>query len=149
MKNKTQILILDDSKDLLEALNMFLEKDYTITTTTSKNGLYKKLEFFKPDIIILDVFLDGQPEGREICKQLKSDVEISSIPVLLMSANPAGLLNFEECKADAILEKPFNLFKLSAIITSLTRSVKTKNIYLNKLSEMQIKSGIKNAYVCN
>ena len=120
MLNKTKILILDDYPDLLYILSLFLaEKFYEVCTVTS-SGLFKEeLIRFKPDLIILDIILKDAETGREICSSIKENEDTAHIPVILMSANHTVLKNYEECKADAILEKPFNLSELIFQIETL------------------------------
>lgn len=119
MNKKARILIFDDSADLLEALAIYLERSYEVFTVTSKALFKTELRNFKPDMIILDVYINGITEGREICRIIKSETSTQHIPVLLMSASINSLKNFEECKADAVIDKPFDLKKLLTKITSL------------------------------
>lgn len=127
MNTKIKILILDDSPDLLDALRIFLEyESCEVYTVGSKELLKTELKRRKPDIIILDVYIHGHADGRAICKIIKSDIETRHIPVLLMSVNKRGLERFEECQADAIIEKPFDLWNLLQKIRYLTRfNIKT------------------------
>ena len=120
MSTKSKILIVDDSPDLLDALMIFLQdKSYLISTANSKELLQTELKRFKPDVIILDVFIMNMGDGREICRVIKSNTETMNIPVILMSANYQALENFEQCYADAIVEKPFNLKTLLEKIESV------------------------------
>ncbi len=65
-----------------------------------------------PDLILLDVLLAGE-DGRETCKQLKSNEQTYHIPVILISAH-ANLNNVREtCGADDYLAKPFRLKELT------------------------------------
>ena len=121
MDYKIKILILDDSRDLLEALKMFLEdKLYIVCTVYTAKQLTEALFVFKPDLIIIDIYLNGKAEGRDICRIIKSDIETKHIPIILMSASKKALENYEECQADTIIEKPFNLMELVQQIESVT-----------------------------
>lgn len=103
------ILIIDDSVELLEAFQYFLEgAGYKIKSLDSATDVILNILDFKPEVIILDVVLK-RIDGREICKLIKNNPETRHIPIILMSANPTALLDFEECMADEILEKPFNI----------------------------------------
>jgi DNA-binding response OmpR family regulator len=113
LKNLFKILILDDSNDLLDALKLFLEKQFLdVVTVNSYASLKVELTSFKPELILLDVFINGISEGREICKAIKYDKATCHIPIILMSASPNNLIDYEECNADSIIEKPFNISKL-------------------------------------
>lgn len=121
MLTKTKILIVDDSSDLLKVLKIFLEKKlYQVSIASTKELFTTELRNFKPDVILLDIYMKDIGDGREICKTLKSNIETKEIPVILMSAANKALENYEECNADAIIEKPFSLSKLIQQIKSVT-----------------------------
>ena len=120
MLNKTKILILDDYPDLLYVLSLFLQqKFYEVRTVISSRLFKEELISFKPDLIILDIILKDAESGREICSSIKENKDTAHIPVILMSASHAALKNYEECKADAVIEKPFNLSELIFQIETL------------------------------
>jgi len=101
------ILVLDDSKDLLNMIKtIFQLHNYEVRTASTKSSLMAHIEIFKPDIILMDVLLDGA-NGREICKELKENDDTKNIAIILLSGSHELLRNYNECKADDILEKPF------------------------------------------
>ncbi len=125
---KNKILILDDSPDILGVLTIFLEKaSYQICTVMSPELLYSELKRFKPHLILLDVYLKGLNEGRQICNIIKSDIQTMQIPIILMSVSSKGLENFKECQADAIIGKPFNfptlLLQIKKLVLDIGRDV--------------------------
>ncbi len=125
---KNKILILDDSPDILDLLTIFLEKaSYQVCTVRSSVLLYTELKRFKPHLILLDVYIKGIDEGRQICNIIKSDIKTMQIPVILMSVSSKGLENFKECQADAILGKPFNfptlLLQIKKLVLDIGRDV--------------------------
>ena len=79
-----------------------------------KNELF----FFKPDLILLDVILNGE-NGRDICEKIRANKTKIRIPIILISANPDWLENCKECGADDILEKPFDIKNLTLKIDHL------------------------------
>ena len=120
MQPKTKILLVDDCTELLTALKGFLEiKTYEVCTVGSYKLLQEAMEHFVPDIIVLDIHLGGKLDGRDICRLLKSSHVTAHIPILLMSGYTDLLQNYKECLADAILEKPFNLWTLQSKIDCL------------------------------
>lgn len=103
------ILIADDSEDLLDLFESILKrKNFTVETTSSSSNLIDRIEKKQPDLIILDIKL-GDYNGLEICKELKSKEKYSAIPILIMSGNPAKLKEYKEYNADDIIEKPFSI----------------------------------------
>ena len=102
-----RILIVDDSVDLADMLSILLKMDnHDVIAANTKKAMDKVLATFKPDIVLLDVLLrDGN--GREICQKIKeTDIEIA---VILMSANPKLIKDHQKCKADDVIEKPFDI----------------------------------------
>ena len=114
------VLILDDSNDILEMLKLVLsKKGHHSTVVPATKDFYFQLRNNQPDIILLNVNLRGA-DGREICLALKKDNETKHIPVMLMSANPALLLlSHRKYRADGVLEKPFDINELIGIIDQL------------------------------
>ena len=128
-------MILDDSPDLLDALRIFLEQEsFVVCTVSTIEFLKTELKRFNPGIIILDVYIHGHADGRAICKIIKSDIKTRHIPVLLMSVSKRELERFEECKADAIIEKPFDLSDLLKKIRTLSR-VNIETIITDNMNE--------------
>jgi DNA-binding response OmpR family regulator len=107
-----KILILEDNMDLLEFICILLERNkLEVQGCSSSNEMKLILESFDPDLLIIDVIIknkDGTDEdGRDLCKEFKK--KNKNIPVILTSANPKVLINYEVCGADDTLEKPFNM----------------------------------------
>jgi DNA-binding response OmpR family regulator len=101
-----KILIIEDYISLLEFLSMFLKMHgYTVEGLSSTNDVHQVVKDFDPDVILLDVLLGGY-DGREICKQIKRINK--TVSIILLSANPKLLQNYEECEADDAIEKPFD-----------------------------------------
>ena len=96
-------------------------ESFDVSTEVSHELFKIKLKTFIPDIVLLDVFI-RQLDGREICRELKGDTESSHLPVLLMSADPRALKNYQECFADGAIDKPFDLPELLRQIKFLTHS---------------------------
>lgn len=115
------ILIVDDSSDLHQAMRFILELDgHVIKTATSKALLMEELKQYVPDIIMLDVQLNGE-NGREICREIKANNNTSNVPVILMSANEIVLNDYQECGATGVIDKPFSLPELTEKINSVLK----------------------------
>jgi DNA-binding response OmpR family regulator len=109
-----KVLIVDDSETVLDFLSQFLRlKGYEVCCAESKNELDRNFLSFHPDIILLDVRLQGE-DGRVICKEIKAS--IPDIPVILISAMESLLENHRLCDAADIISKPFNLEEVHAKI---------------------------------
>ena len=117
--NKTRILVIDDSEELLEVFKFIFEKQgYEIITKKTVTGIAAFVSNNIIDILILDVRIN-EIDGRHICKELKSSPLTNYFSIVLMSASPEYLVDFEECNADDFIEKPFDINKVIVKINSL------------------------------
>lgn len=111
MDNKPTVLIVEDNLDLAEATRHFLEiKRFRVLISDGKD-LKEIIEQNKPDIIILDISL-GQFDGREICRELKQNEEMKTIPIIMLSAHERLSKAYEDDCADGYIMKPFALAEL-------------------------------------
>ncbi len=85
MDTKKLILIIDDEQDFLDLIRFYLESaNFRVeTASTPEEGLQKT--HLKPDIIILDLTLPGM-SGHEVCKRIKENKSLSSIPVIMLTS---------------------------------------------------------------
>ena len=108
----SKLLIVDDSTDLLDAMELILlQKGYTIKTLAANNNIFNEITSFSPDLLILDIFLAGK-DGREICKELRKIVENKYMSIIMFSASPKALEDYSSYGADDYLEKPFGINNL-------------------------------------
>ena len=87
MKNasKSSILIIDDNSQNLKVLADLLCNDYRIAVAKDGvNGL-RFAERAYPDLILLDVMMP-EMDGYEVCRHLKANDRLKSIPVIFISA---------------------------------------------------------------
>lgn len=115
-----QILIVDDNEELLEFLERTLNSRYDVKLA---HGGELALEIVSKEaiqLIISDVMMPGI-DGFELCRLIKSDVEHSHIPVILLTAKNTIQAKVQglELGADAYIEKPFAKEHLLAQISSL------------------------------
>jgi DNA-binding response OmpR family regulator len=111
-----KILVVDDDKDLLANMKVFLKlQGYNVAATTSCNEGLDILHSFQPDLIFLDINV-GDEDGREMCRKIKGQAEYQHIPVILISANHEDLKTYLDYGANAYLKKPF---ALSGLINNL------------------------------
>jgi DNA-binding response OmpR family regulator len=107
-----RILAVDDDLNMLKLLNNLLEKQgYIVHTISTGDKVFPAVNEFQPDLILLDVMLDGF-DGTIICSALKSMPKTQHIPVIFISGNyqaAARVYNQGEGAPNDFLLKPFNL----------------------------------------
>jgi DNA-binding response OmpR family regulator len=107
-----KVLVVDDDLDILAVMQLLLKmKGFEVETTTKGEETFTKVETFKPDLILLDVLLSGY-DGRIICKQLKSQDQTRTIPIIMFSAHPNAVETIHEYGADDFIAKPFDVNEL-------------------------------------
>ncbi len=112
-----RILVVDDDKDILEVIQYILEDSgYTVETLTNGHTLFDKIRTYKPDLIILDIML-GNMDGRELCSQIKTNVETYTTPVIMISASHALTdINSPKGRPDDFISKPFDIDSLLSCV---------------------------------
>lgn len=86
MERKVKILLVDDDPDFVAATRVVLEsKPYEVIVAYDGDEGLEKAKDDRPDLIILDVIMPVK-DGFMVCQQLKKDPQLSSIPVLMLTA---------------------------------------------------------------
>ncbi|MEY2869905.1 MAG: hypothetical protein RIR01_2408, partial [Bacteroidota bacterium] len=107
---KETLLVVEDNDDLRRFLVTELSHKYEVFEAAD-GGEGEKLALSKsPDLIISDVMMP-KVDGFELCKRIKSNVQTSHIPVILLTARTSEELKMTgyQSGADEYLAKPFNL----------------------------------------
>ena len=108
-ENKECILIIDDNADVRDYVKSLLKEEYTvIEAPDGRDGLKKAMKYV-PDAIICDVMMPVM-DGLECCRKLKTELQTSHIPVMLLTACSLDEQRIQgfECGADSYISKPFN-----------------------------------------
>jgi len=107
MNKQKRITVADDDPGILDAVGMMLEMEgYEVNTTLNGHTVLSLQQL--PDVYILDIWMSGS-DGRELCKQLKTEEKTKNIPVILISASNDLKRSAETAGADDFLAKPFEI----------------------------------------
>lgn len=105
----TTVLIIDDNKDVREYIASILKDDYTvIEAPDGQTGLRMAMKYV-PDAIICDVMMPVM-DGLECCRMLKTEMQTSHIPVMMLTAcamDEQRISGYEQ-GADSYISKPFS-----------------------------------------
>jgi len=108
-KDKTKILVIDDTQKNLEVVGQLLS-DNNFDVTAANNGergiaIAKKV---MPDVILLDVMMPDV-DGYDVCRRLKSDPKTTVIPIIFLTAKTDSddLVKGFEAGAVDYITKPF------------------------------------------
>jgi two-component system KDP operon response regulator KdpE len=117
-----KILIVDDDRDLLEALSLGLQLQWqgtdVIAASDGESGLTKFREE-RPDVVLLDVGLPGR-DGFDVLRNIRQE---SDVPVVMLTARGDELDKVRgfEMGADDYVTKPFSPLELLARIKAILR----------------------------
>lgn len=79
------ILVIEDDKFLRELISRKLkEEGFDIVEAIDGEEGIKKVKEVKPDLILLDLILPGI-DGFEVLSQMREKLNLSSIPVIILS----------------------------------------------------------------
>lgn len=84
-ENKECILIIDDNADVRDYVKSLLKEEYTVIEAPDGRAGLKKAMKYVPDAIICDVMMPVM-DGLECCRKLKTELQTSHIPVMLLTA---------------------------------------------------------------
>ncbi len=116
------VLIVDDDKDILEAIVAAVEElGVTIRTTGNGNQAVELIEKQTPDLLILDQMLPGR-SGFLVLEKIKTlRKETGKPPVIMITANPGSRhkIYAETLGVDVYINKPFRMQKLVDAATEL------------------------------
>ena len=132
-KIKYHILVVDDDDRIRELVKEYLnDNGFVVSTGNNAEEAKIKLDYFKFDLIVLDVMMPGQ-NGFELTKEIKKN---SNVPIILLTAKGEveNRIQGLELGADDYLGKPFEPKELLLRIKNVVK--KNKKINLNKISKI-------------
>jgi two-component system cell cycle response regulator len=117
---KPTILLVDDNDEILAFLSDDLSDKYEVLTALNGKEALQLLHQEPVQLVISDIMMPVM-DGFELCQQIKSNVEYSHVPVILLTAKNTFQAKIQglELGADAYIEKPFSPEYLQAQIANL------------------------------
>ena len=114
--------MVEDNEELLQLMVKLLSREYNVFKAENGKEGVTILENEDIDLIVSDVMMP-EMDGIEFCKYVKGNLEVSHIPVILLTAKNKEEDRAEayEVGADAFIAKPFNLAVLHARIRNLLK----------------------------
>ena len=120
MSSAPHILIVDDHREIRDALTRYLQKN-GMRTSAARDAVEMDdvLKAGAVDMIVLDVMMPGE-DGLSVCRRLRAETDI---PVLMLTAlgDETDRIVGLEIGADDYLAKPFNPRELLARIKAVLR----------------------------
>ena len=121
MNTSKKILLVDDEPDILEFLSYnFRKKDFIVFTANNGVEGIQKAESECPELIISDILMP-EMDGIEMCKEIKKNNELNSIPFIFLTAvtDDYKVLYAMSSGANQYASKPIKFEYLLAMVNQL------------------------------
>jgi two-component system, OmpR family, response regulator VicR len=119
--DQKRILIVEDDEGIARVLSDNLKIDgFHVRWAKTAHDALVEAQSFRPDLVLLDVMLAGQPNGLEICGVLRQGGRCGVIMVSARSQREDKLRGLR-VGADDYVTKPFDMEELAARINAVLR----------------------------
>jgi two-component system, OmpR family, response regulator RegX3 len=116
-----RILIVEDDPLTADGVAVALrEEGFNVDVTTDAASALERARVGCPDLVILDIGLQGGISGMDVCRELRGE---SAVPILMLSSRASEVdtvLGLER-GADDYVTKPFSLVEVVARVRALLR----------------------------
>ena len=119
----TTVLLCDDEDALRLLVRATLEsEDYSIIEASDGEQSLELARGLHPRVVVLDMMMPGR-SGLEVLRELRSDPELASIPVVMLTARArdADRDAAMAAGADRYLAKPFSPLELISVVEELLK----------------------------
>lgn len=123
--NRSTIVVIDDDADMISFLKAQLGDVYNVIDIAGTPSAPEEIKELNPDLVISDVMMP-RLRGDELCRMLKTNIDTSHIPVILLTglAGRKDILAGLEARADDYVIKPFDIVVLKARIRNIINTRK-------------------------
>lgn len=132
---RVSVLVIDDNEDILSYVRMVLGKQFTVLTAENGQEGLDMAQRIIPDLIITDMMMPVM-DGLECTSRLKSAVQTSHIPIIMLTAYSSDehRLSGIRSGADAYVTKPFSAQVLRAMVCNLIENRNNLRKYFSENS---------------
>lgn len=116
-----KILVVEDSRTQAEYLRHVLEDDgYRVVLATNGSDALEQIAIDRPTIVLTDIVMP-EMDGYELCRRIKQNPKISSLPVVLVTQlfDPVDVIKGLAAGADDFIIKPFEPAYIRARISTI------------------------------
>ena len=137
MNEAPHILIVDDHREIRDAVSRYLERNgMRASTARDATEMDARLATGQYDLIVLDVMMPGE-DGLSVCRRLSAE---GKVPILMLTAlgEDTDRIVGLELGADDYLPKPFNPRELLARIKAILRRATSEEPIAGALSGRRV-----------
>lgn len=116
---KQAVVMVEDNADLRELIRMTLGSgDFDLFESDSADKARELISAIRPEFVLLDIMLPGELDGFGLCRWIKSDRDLATTKVIILSARgqAVDLREGENAGADGYLVKPFSPLELMQLL---------------------------------
>jgi len=136
MKNN-RILITDDEPEICRLIQEILEdEDYIVATAYNAEEARKALTEFKPDLVLLDIWMPGT-DGISLLKEWMDGEEPPSVVMMSGHGNVETAVEAIRYGAYDFLEKPLSMAKLMVTVQRALQNVQLRNENVQLRQQLQ------------
>lgn len=108
-RNAEILIVTEDTNKFKKLKNLFESEGFGVSSILDGKKILPTIKTYQPDLVLLETSIDGK-DGFEICRQLKTDVELARIPVLFLSSQNSTDEKIQGLKAGGadLLTEPIN-----------------------------------------
>lgn len=119
------MLVVEDNPEMLSFIGQEVNTVYNVVTAGNGEEAVSRLKEYGIQLIISDIMMPVM-DGLALLKKVKTDIEFSHIPIILLTAKSTLQSRLEglELGADAYIEKPFST---DLLLTQITNLINNRN----------------------
>jgi len=104
-----RILLAEDNPEVREFIRTLLEPQFEVAVSHDGAHAWEIIRTESPDLVVSDVMMPKM-SGTELCRAIKNDPDLKSIPVILLTARVGSEATLEAYAhgADDFVAKPFH-----------------------------------------
>ena len=142
-EDNVRILVVEDNEMMRNVLKEELSRQYDVCCASDGEEALAIVKNERIDLVVSDIMMPKM-DGCELCNAIKGNIELSHIPVLLLTAAVGIETNLKSLQAgaDAYIEKPFKMDILVAQISNLfkNRDIRNKQFVTSPLAHISCSS---------
>lgn len=133
MTSLAKILVIDDDPDFVEFVRIILQAEgYAVFCAYNADHGLELLRLEQPDLVLLDILMSYSMAGLEVTRMMQQDVELSTIPLIVISSVFTDQQALERQDAStsisAFLTKPVEPRELVQLIRDTLANKRTNSI---------------------
>lgn len=119
---RSNVLVVDDSPEMLSYLSELLHDDYSVATATDGEQAWALLQLHPIDVVVSDVMMP-KLDGFGLTARIKASAGFAHLPVILVTARGGSeaCVSGLESGADDYIAKPFSPLELKARVRAALR----------------------------